>query len=320
MKQLIKVIGNIDYHCVQHQHGEQFIQACLDSGNRAATANKKIGTLKRMFQLAVQRRQLDENPFRYVRRPRVPRRPVSIFSEDDCTRILRASRDSNIGGEFEWGLFIFTALCTAMRRGELLNTTWTDIDFERQVICVSPKEDSKHIWQWDIKDTDRRVLPLTNELIQLLAEHQAKQPEGYPYVFIPPARYDHIQKVRMAGKWHARQRACPVGNFRRQFTLILRHAGIKHGQFHDFRRTCLTNWFTSGLSEFDVMNAAGHASFETTRRFYLAVRGDLLDRVRTASTHALQGISVANLLQVPSEAPEKKGCQTQPLDSQGLTN
>ncbi len=68
------------------------------------------------------------------------------------------------------------------------------------------------------------------------------------------------------------------------------------------------------------MNAAGHASFETTRSFYLAVRGDLLDRVRTSSTHALQGISVANLLQVPSESPEKKGCQTQPLDSQGLTN
>ena len=41
------------------------------------------------------------------------------------------------------------------------------------------------------------------------------------------------------------------------------------------------------------MTLAGHAKFETTRKFYLAVRADLLDRARRASG---QPISVANLL------------------------
>lgn len=50
---------------------------------------------------------------------------------------------------------------------------------------------------------------------------------------------------------------------------------------------CLTNWFAAGLSEFDVMNMAGHSSFETTRQFYLAVRNDLLDRARETSTKAM---------------------------------
>ena len=49
------------------------------------------------------------------------------------------------------------------------------------------------------------------------------------------------------------------------------------------------------LSEYDVITMVGHASFETTRRFYLAVRNDLLDRARKASSVALKSISVANL-------------------------
>ena len=83
-------------------------------------------------------------------------------------------------------------------------------------------------------------------------------------------------------------------------------AGIEKGEFHDLRRTCLTNWLANGLSEFDVMTMAGHASFETTRRFYLAVRSDLLDRARKASSVALKSISVGKLLQVTANNRNKR--------------
>ena len=39
--------------------------------------------------------------------------------------------------------------------------------------------------------------------------------------------------------------------------------------------------------------ALGHASFEMTRKYYLAVRSDIIDRERTASHQAMKGISVA---------------------------
>lgn len=55
MRQFIDVIGNIDYRNIRHEHGERFIQICLDGGNRPATVAKKIGSLKRLFQLAVER-------------------------------------------------------------------------------------------------------------------------------------------------------------------------------------------------------------------------------------------------------------------------
>ena len=67
-----------------------------------------------------------------------------------------------------------------MRRAELLNCTWGDVDFDAQTIEVNPKQNTKETWEWLVKDADHRTLPLTEEIVQMLADHQAQQPEGYP--------------------------------------------------------------------------------------------------------------------------------------------
>ena len=102
----------------------------------------------------------------------------------------------------KWDLLIMVAFASAMRRAELLNCTWRDIDFDAQTIEVNAKPNTKETWQWLIKDADHRTLPLTEEIVQMLVDHQAQQPKGYPYVFVPTARYDYIQNVlRPKGKW-----------------------------------------------------------------------------------------------------------------------
>jgi len=283
------------------------MQQCLDSGNAPATAGKKLRHLKRLFQLAVERGQIESNPLKFVRQPKVPKRPVHVFSDDECARLIKAAKESDIGAPFCWDLLIMTALCTGMRRGELLNLTWKDIDFERKVAEVSPKQNTEHTWEWHIKDTDRRTLPLTDELVDLLAQHQTEQPVGYPYVLIPPFRYDHIQRVRNLGRWSVEKGKCPVNNFTRHFKALQRRAGLDGMEFHDLRRTCLTHWLANGLKEFDVTHMAGHACFETTRNFYLAVSTTLLERTRAASTQAMKGIFIANSLQLTSEGENKQG-------------
>jgi integrase len=316
MKHFIRVVGNIDFLSVQHRHGEKFLRACLDSGNSPATGAKKIRHLKRLFRLAVDRGQSEVNPLARVRPPRVSKRKVHVFTDDECTRLVKTACRSNIGHPLRWDLLLVTALCTGMRRGELINATWRDIDFQRKTIDVSPKKDTDYVWEWHIKDTDRRTLPLIKEVVDLLAQHQADQPDGYPYVFVPPFRYDHIQKLRAKGKWSVRKGNYPLNNFDRQFRSIRRKAGIEKGAFHDLRRTCLSNWFANGLRELDVMQMAGHSKFETTRNFYLVIRDDILDRARRASKRGMRQISVANLLQTPSEQENKKRPPTQGVDSQ----
>jgi len=138
---------------------------------------------------------------------------------------------------------------------------------------------------------------LTDDVLKLLTALQECQREGNPYVFVPTPRYDHIQELRKTGKWTVEKGRCPLNNFTREFNKIRTLAGIDYGEFHDLRRTCLSNWLENGLSEFDVMTLAGHSKFETTRRFYLAIRKDLIDRARVISEQTEED----NLLRAPSK-------------------
>jgi integrase len=294
MNDFIRIIGNIDFRSVTLAHGEVYLQACLDRGNSNATVSKKLRAIKRLFKLAVNRKQLDENPLQYIAIPKSPKKKVNIYADDQCRRILKAAQEYTAKWDpkksVKWDLMITVALATAMRRAELLNCTWADVDFDAQTIEVNPKEDTKDTWKWFIKDADNRTLPLTEEIVQILADHQAKQPEGYPYVFVPTARYDYIQSMlRPKDKWTLTDaRLKVVNNLRRQFNKILAKAGIKKGTIHDIRRTAITMWFANGISEHDVMVLAGHSSFATTHKFYLAVADDLVDRARVATARGLR--------------------------------
>ena len=118
IQQFIEVIGNMDLHNVLHEHAERFVRSCLRTGNRPATIKKKISVLSSFFQQAVKRGQLEENPFQQVRLPKLPKSDIHVFSEQECIRMIKAARESRIGKSFRWDLFLLTALCTGMCRGE----------------------------------------------------------------------------------------------------------------------------------------------------------------------------------------------------------
>ncbi len=307
MKDFINCVGNIDFQNVQFQHGESFLQFCRDKGNAPATAAKKLRHLKRMFQLAVERRQLEENPLKWVKQPKSPKRKVQTYGCQECERLLRAAAQyTQESASVNWKILVLMELCTGMRRGELLNVTWMDIDFEHKTVEVAPKKHSESTWEWHVKDTERRTLPLTEEVLSLLATHQAEQAEGLPYVFVPADRYEHIKGLMSKGQWTVEMGKCPINNFTRHFHSILKMAGMGPREFHDLRRTYLSNLLASGLGEFEVMNLAGHSSFETTRSFYLAVRGDLIARAREASEEFLKFDFGTHLARTPLEGQKQK--------------
>jgi len=299
MEDFIRVIGNIDYRKVCLKDAEFYRQNCLDRGNSPATVAKKLTEIKCVFNTAVARNQLDENPFKRIKRPKCSQKGINIYSDSECERIMKTAKElsekSNEQTHLRWDILIVIALSTALRRGEILNCAWGDIDFEEQTIKVSPKANTTETWEWLIKDTDCRTLPLTDGLTQLLINHQSRQPESHPYVFVPPVRYDYIQsELRAKGKWtYSDSRLKVISNFNPNFRKILRKAGVKKGKFHDLRRTAICNWFKEGMREYDVMKLAGHADFKTTHKYYLHVHDDLVDRAREVTTRGL----CKNLLQ-----------------------
>jgi site-specific recombinase XerD len=129
LEEFIVKIGNIDICNISFEHGERFLQCCLDKGNAPATAGRKIRHLKRVFQLAVDRGQLDSNPFRRLKLPRCPEKEIRVLDDTECQQLRKAATDHFQDYGFNWPVIIDLALFTGMRRGEILNLTWKDIDW-----------------------------------------------------------------------------------------------------------------------------------------------------------------------------------------------
>jgi site-specific recombinase XerD len=288
MRNFISVVGDRDFRQVGHSDGEYFLNWCIEHGNAAATVNKKVVTLKRIYNLAVSRRQIDENPFRFLKGPKASKKKVLVLSEHEIVNLIKGTSVVPDLYGLRWDIMILMAWVTGMRKGELLNLTWRDIDFENHVVEVTAKEDTAATWLWEIKDHDERTLPLTEELVDILTRLQVDVPEGCPYVFVPHARCQDVLQKRSEGKWDSiKTRENLIPHFSTQFKELRQKAGIsKDVTFHDLRSTALSGWCNSGMSINDVKTLAGHSSITTTQEFYLAVTSDLVDRARKIKSSA----------------------------------
>ena len=83
-----------------------------------------------------------------------------------------------------------------------------------------------------------------------------------------------------------------MNNFLRDYYRILGLAGVPKDEFHSLRKTCITNWLEDGVAPHIVQHMAGHASVETTIRYYSKVDRTAIRRVRQASERYAPSVRV----------------------------
>ena len=293
MKDLISAIGNKFADEVTYNHCERFQQHCIKRDLSPASVNTHIKMVKRIFSLAVKRGQLEKNPFNGFPLMKVPQKAIRLLSQNEIQRLLTAAKDP------VWKAKIMLSKTASLRRGEVLNLTINDIDFDKGKVIVQPKPDTDSTWRWVVKDKERRELPLIESVAQLLADIIAGLPEGQPYLFLSAERYAHLLMLKKSGKLIDRVAKCPEANFRRGWKLICKRAGVEGVTFHDLRATCITEWFEQGMMPHEVQRLSGHASIDTTVKYYVGIRESMIDRAREASSAALDDKSWCRLVQDP---------------------
>ncbi len=137
------------------------------------------------------------------------------------------------------------------------------------------------------KDHENRIVPMSEQTTQLLADLQATSIEGHAYIFISPKRFARITEREKAGKWNSRSEI--LNNVSRDFDVIRRRSGIDKCTPHDLRRSAITNW-AQHLPIQVVQQFAGHSDITTTRKYYLAVRSEDIVSASKMMNKILRGV------------------------------
>jgi len=130
---------------------------------------------------------------------------------------------------------IVVALNTGMRKGEILNLKWDDLDFRQKIIYLL-----------NTKNNEKKEIPM-NQVVFYTLFKVKKHPES-PYVF-----------CNKDGK--------PYGSVKTAFRNALKKAGIKNFRFHDLRHTFASHLVMAGVDLNTVKELLGHKDIKMTLRY-----------------------------------------------------
>ncbi len=227
-----------------------------------ATVNKLVRECHRIFREAVACSLIRENPFHGIRQEKVGQRSWQYVSPAGCRMLIEAAPS------LRWQGMIALGYCCGLRLSEVLNLTWSDVDFERNQVRIVRKIGSERQDAWTPKDKDMRTVPLPTLAVRLLTDLQVAAVDGQVYVFVN-------------GKGPATGGRVKRNNVWRDFQTIREKAGLPKCSFHDLRRSYCTN-LAETVPLHVVQELAGHADIRTTRQHYLKVREEQIDSARRA--------------------------------------
>lgn len=141
-------------------------------GARAKTINFELSAIKTLLNLAIKWGYLKVNPLGDVKRLKADQTGLPRFlSESECKKLLRATPEA-------LRPIFYTFLNTGLRKGELENLTWSEIDLKRKKLVIRRKED------WRPKSGEREV-PLNSNMVDLLSKQKRINTTGLKsdYVF-----------------------------------------------------------------------------------------------------------------------------------------
>ncbi len=179
--------------------------------------------------MAVDAEILESNPFRRVKTLKLDNQRTRVLSDEEERRLLEAlSEDEPVQQ------IVTLALHTGLRRGEIFNLAWTDIDFGRRTLIVQQSKSGK-----------KRIVPMNATVTEMLKNMVRRGDLVFP-------------SPRTGGK---------LIEIKRSFNRALGEAEIKNLRFHDLRHTAATRTADAGADAFTQMKILGHSDIRMTSRY-----------------------------------------------------
>ena len=223
---------------------DQYKQKRIEEGASANTVNHELTNLSHMFRLTIRWKYIDKNIVTADDKLKFQVTSQRSLSEAELEQLAEAAKDSHIYP------LIMTAMHTGMRKSELFNLKWTDIDFDSQRVTIQPKSD------WSTKNYKPRYVPITPALYEVLREHREevlRREIQSEYVFTYCGRQ-------------------LKSNIKKSLARVVKGAGLdtegsKKVTLHVLRHSFCSHLVMAGVPLRDVQELMGHKSYETTLQY-----------------------------------------------------
>lgn len=207
----------------------------LTDGLAPATVGRYMSGLSRVYSAALRDwAWVEESPMNKVTKPSLPRGRVRYLSDDERERLLTACKESTNPQLYP---AVLIALSTGMRKSELMNLRWRDVDLNTGRAILH-----------QTKNGERRTVTVTGKALELLREHS---------------------KVRLIDSdllFPGRNRQKPI-DLRKPWIAALKKASITDMRWHDLRHSTASYLTMNGASLLEVAEVLGHKTIQMTQRY-----------------------------------------------------
>lgn len=195
---------------------------------KPATVYQELALLRRMFNVAIKEWEwCKDNP--------VSRLSFSVGNRNARDRWLTMEEEKLLlekATNPEWLRSLLTvALHTGMRRGEILDLRWQNVDLLKRLIRIVKS-----------KNGEKRSIPMSNTLFNLFKEMNVRDISG---------------KVFPISK----------SSVRHAFDKVVEKVNLKDFWFHDLRHTFATRLVQNGVDLYKVKELLGHKTITMTMRY-----------------------------------------------------
>ncbi len=214
---------------------EEFMEDSARRGIKNSTINRQIQFVRMLFNYAIEEDYLKENPAAKLKRYQEQHdKPIQFWTKEEVKLILDSLPD-------HWRPHCEFLYLTGLRKGELINLTWDDVQLDQNVIKVQAKED------WRPKTNQIRTVPLNSRAQAILLKLQKQKRGRYVFTGVKGGKV-HRDKIYTAVK------------------LTLRELGLE-GHVHQFRHTFASQLSMSGVSPQAIKELMGHSSITMTEKY-----------------------------------------------------
>lgn len=240
---------------ISYSHVRQYLLNCQEKGDKPSTINTKLLRIRAFLNYMVECEVIKNNPAKKVKMQKDDVK-IDVFSDEQIRQMLsfyrRIKQREKTYVAYRDYMVIVSILGTGIRRGEIINLQWSDVDFVNKSISVFGKSRRKE------------TIPITDKLTKELAGYQTfcKQYWGNmsDYVFVKRDNKQLTENALML-----------------VFQYLQKKMNFKDIRLsaHTFRHTFCHRLAMSGMSAFAIQKLMRHQNIAVTMR-YVAMWGNEL--------------------------------------------